>query len=71
MSELAQALDHVLERRIVLLDPSAADGYVRDWRPPGLPPARHLAYAIQWWLFAVALVVLWSVASVRRARRAR
>ena len=71
MSELAQALDHVLERRIVLLDPSAADGYVRDWRPPGLPPARHLAYAIQWWLFAVTLVVIWSVASVRRARRAR
>jgi cytochrome oxidase assembly protein ShyY1 len=71
MSELSAALERVLERRIVLLDPRAADGYVRDWQPPGLPPARHWAYAIQWWLFAATLVVLWSVASVRRARRAR
>jgi surfeit locus 1 family protein len=55
----------------VLLDPTAADGYVRDWQPPGLPPARHWAYAIQWWLFAATLAVLWSVASVRRARRAQ
>jgi hypothetical protein len=47
----------ILERRIVLLDPGAADGYVRDWQPPGVPPARHWAYAIQWWLFAVTLVV--------------
>jgi len=71
MSELDAAWGHDLERRIVLLDPSAADGYVRDWQPPGLPPARHWAYAIQWWLFAVTLAVLWSVASVRRRRRTR
>jgi surfeit locus 1 family protein len=71
MNELSAALNRDLEGRIVLLDPTAADGYVRDWQPPGVPPARHWAYAIQWWLFAATLVVLWSVASVRRARRAR
>lgn len=71
MSELNAALGRVLEERIVLLDPSAADGYVRDWQPPGLPPERHWAYAIQWWLFALALVVLWIVMAVRRARSAR
>ena len=71
MSELDAALGHVLERRIVLLDPGAADGYVRDWQPPGLPPARHWAYAIQWWLFALALLVLSTVMAVRRARRAQ
>jgi surfeit locus 1 family protein len=69
MSELSAALGRVLEERIVLLDPNGADGYVRDWQPPGLPPARHWAYAIQWWLFAATLVVLWIVASVRRRRR--
>jgi surfeit locus 1 family protein len=71
MSELAAALGRELERRIVLLDPRAADGYVRDWQPPGLAPARHWAYAIQWWLFAAGLVVLWIVMAVRRARGAR
>jgi surfeit locus 1 family protein len=70
MLELNAAFGHLLERRIVLLDPGAADGYVRDWQPPGLPPARHWAYAIQWWLFALTLVVLWIVMAVRRARRA-
>jgi surfeit locus 1 family protein len=69
--ELNAAFGHLLERRIVLLDPGAADGYVRDWQPPGLPAARHWAYAIQWWLFALTLVVLWIVMAVRRARRAR
>lgn len=71
MSELDAALGRILERRIVLLDPLAAQGYVRDWQPPGLPPARHWAYAIQWWLFALTLLVLWIVMAVRRARRAR
>jgi surfeit locus 1 family protein len=71
MNELDAALGRVLEPRIVLLDPGAAHGYVRDWQPPGLPPARHWAYAIQWWLFALTLIVLWIVLAVRRARSAR
>jgi surfeit locus 1 family protein len=71
MRELSAAFGRAFERRIVLLDPSAADGYVRDWQPPGMPPARHWAYAIQWWLFALALVVLWIVLAARRARGAR
>jgi surfeit locus 1 family protein len=68
MPELSRALGRTLETRILLLDPGAADGYVRDWQPPGLPPARHWGYAIQWWCFAAALVVLWIVLAVRRAR---
>jgi surfeit locus 1 family protein len=70
MSELSAALGRTLQARIVLLDPHAADGYVRDWQPPGLPPARHWAYAIQWWLFAATVLVLWIVMSVRRRRQA-
>ena len=71
MPELSAALGRTLAPRIVLLDPLAATGFVRDWQPPGLPPARHWAYAIQWWCFAVALIVLWIVLAVRRARVAR
>jgi cytochrome oxidase assembly protein ShyY1 len=71
MPELSAAFGHALAPRIVLLDPLAATGFVRDWQPPGLPPARHWAYAIQWWCFALALVVLWIVLAVRRARVAR
>lgn len=70
VKELSAAFGSVLERRMLLLDPGAADGYVRDWQPPGLAPARHWAYAIQWWAFALTLIVLWIVLAVRRARTA-
>jgi surfeit locus 1 family protein len=68
MQDLSAAFGRTLESRILLLDPRAAHGYLRDWQPPGLPPARHWAYAIQWWCFAAALIALWVVMAVRRAR---
>ncbi len=47
------------ETCILLLDANNPHGYVRAWKPPGLPPMRHLSYAIQWWGFAVVLLVLY------------
>jgi surfeit locus 1 family protein len=70
-AELAQALGAPLAARILLLDPGAPDGYVRDWQPPGIAPLRHLAYAIQWWCFAALAVAVWGGLSVRRALAAR
>jgi cytochrome oxidase assembly protein ShyY1 len=56
--ELEAALGHELQRRIVLMV-GAGDGYVREWSPPGLAPDRHFSYAIQWWGFALVLLVLY------------
>lgn len=68
MAQLAAALDSSrLEPRILLLDPDQPFGYVREWRPPGMSPARNLSYAAQWWLFAVTLIVIWIVLSVEKA----
>ena len=50
-AELARALEHALEPRLLLLDPDVPGGYVREWRPPGLVPSRHYSYAILWWGF--------------------
>jgi surfeit locus 1 family protein len=65
MSELSTALAQPLDSRIVLLDPQEPDGYVRDWRPPGIQPLRHWSYAIQWWCFAVVTVIFWFVIARR------
>ncbi|HTY51507.1 MAG TPA: SURF1 family cytochrome oxidase biogenesis protein, partial [Steroidobacteraceae bacterium] len=65
---LGTALAARLAGRILLLDPAAPDGYVRDWQPPGLPPLRHFCYAVQWWGFAVTAVVLWVIIGIRRGR---
>jgi len=67
--ELARALGVPLGARILLLDPDAPHGYVRDWQPPGMAPIRHLSYAIQWWCFAALALVVFGVMSTRRARR--
>jgi surfeit locus 1 family protein len=53
----------------LLLDPTEPDGYVREWRAPGVDPERHWSYAGQWFLFAAgalaaALVMAWK--TVRR-----
>ena len=57
--ELQSALGEKISRRILLLDPGFPQGYVREWSPPGLDPARHFSYAIQWWGFALVLLVLY------------
>ena len=57
--ELEAALGYKLARPILLLDPQAPDGYVREWSAPGMAPDRHFSYAIQWWGFAAVLLVLY------------
>jgi surfeit locus 1 family protein len=52
---------------VVLLDPGEPDGYLRQWQPPGFPPMRHLAYAVQWFGLALTLAVIYVVTNVRRA----
>jgi surfeit locus 1 family protein len=61
--------------QVLRLDPALPLGYRRDLAmlPNTLPPARHLAYAVQW--FGLALAVLLTAASLewhqrRRAARA-
>lgn len=49
----------------VLLDPEQPDGYYRHWTPPGFPPIRHTAYAVQWFLLAATLLVIYAVTNLR------
>lgn len=66
ISQLSVALGSALEPRIVLLDPAADDGYLRDWHPPGIEPMRNWSYALQWWCFALVLLAFWVRLSLRR-----
>ena len=68
MAQLAAALGvprGALATRILLLDPDSPVGYARAWQPPGLPPLRHYAYAVQWWSFAALALVGWLLLSRR------
>lgn len=68
--ELERALGQDIARRIVLLDPvvSGYGDFVREWSPPGVSPSRHFSYAVQWWGFAVVLLVLYFGLNFRKVK---
>ncbi|MES1924887.1 SURF1 family protein [Salinisphaera sp. T31B1] len=53
---------------LLLLDPAADGGFVRDWDEDlvGLSPAGHYAYASQWFLMAVVAGIILVVVNTRR-----
>lgn len=51
---------------VVLLDAAEPDGYLRQWQAPGLPPMRHIAYAVQWFALALTLLVIYIVTNLHR-----
>jgi len=64
--ELAEALGMPLVPGLVLLDPEAPDGYVRNWRPSDFGPERHVGYAVQWFALAVTLVIAYLAWAFRK-----
>jgi surfeit locus 1 family protein len=69
MNDLSVALGQRLETRQLLLDPSAAFGYVREWQLAGFGPGRHRSYALQWWSFATLALALYGYMNWQRAPR--
>ena len=69
--EIAADIGRSLYPRVLALDPEPSSVYVRqhvlDFS--AMPPARHRAYAFQWFTFAVAVVVLLLVLHRRRKPR--
>lgn len=55
---------------ILRLDPALPNGFIRDWVIVTVLPARHLAYAIQWFLFAFILLIGYFCVSLKRENSA-
>jgi surfeit locus 1 family protein len=64
--QLERVLQRSLIRGVVLLDPAQADGYERAWRATyRVGPERHLAYAVQWFAFALVAVILYVITGLK------
>lgn len=61
IEEIGCRFDGPLADGLLLLDPEAPDGFQRQWRPDHLDPKVHWGYALQWFGFAVALLVIFFV----------
>ena len=66
VGELAAQLNRPLHDYQLLLDPDQPDGFLRQWGPRSMAPEKHLGYAVQWFAFAVVLVVLYVTLNLRR-----
>lgn len=55
---LAADLGKPLLPRLLLLDAEPGSGFVRVWSPNVMPPARHRAYAFQWFAFVVVALAI-------------
>ena len=69
MATLAEALGRDLFGYQLLLDPSQPDGFVTDWGPRSMAPEQHVGYAVQWFAFAVVLIIIYVAMSLRRGAR--
>ncbi len=51
----------------LLLDNSAANGFIREWTfDNGFPPSRHYGYALQWFALAATLLVIFLKLNLKR-----
>jgi surfeit locus 1 family protein len=64
--QLQRSLGEPLPASVLLLDADSGPGYLRDWRPPGVPPERHYSYAVQWWAFALLALGLFTGLNLKR-----
>lgn len=65
-AELEQILDRKLLPRILLLDADQPGGFERAWGANfGIGPPRHLAYAVQWFAMAFAMLCIYLIVSFK------
>jgi len=68
-AEIAADLGKPLLPRVLLLDADAAAGFERAWTPTVMPPELHRGYALQWFAFALAALVIFVLLHYRKVQK--
>lgn len=55
---LCQSLNCVVSQKILWLQKDQVNGFKRDWNPVVMLPAKHIAYAVQWFGMTVVLIII-------------
>ena len=69
LPRLRLELNFELAPQILLLDPAEADGFMREWKIVQFGPEKNLGYAFQWFMMAVAVLIIFIVVNTRRINR--
>lgn len=67
---MAMALNQSVADFVLRLDATAEHGFVREWPPINMSPAKHRMYAVQWFTFAAILGGLFLILRIRRSKHA-
>lgn len=51
---------------MIRIGPNEVGAYVREWPIVSMPPERHYAYAVQWFAFALLVVVLFFILNIEK-----
>ncbi len=57
VNDLNQVTHELFYPFILQLNANEPNGYVRNWTITTIPPARHMAYAVQWFALALVLII--------------
>jgi len=68
LDKISQMLGKPVYPFVVLLDPEAKHGFVREWPVVVAGPHKHRAYALQWFALALALMIIYFVMNTRRLK---
>ena len=69
LDTISGALETGLYPMVLFLDENAPAGFEgRDWKPVYMSPAKHRAYAFQWFALATAAISGWVLLGIRRGR---
>jgi surfeit locus 1 family protein len=67
MTRYSKAVQFSVQPVVIQLSPeSTASGFAREWPRPDERIERHVGYALQWWGFALATVLIWLAVNFRR-----
>lgn len=68
LTAISQILNQKLYPFIVLLNPLENHGFARDWQPVNMPAYKHLGYAIQWFTFALLLIIIFIALHIKKKK---
>jgi len=66
LADMGKTLGYKFLPIIIELDKSATNGFVREWQPYYGSIAKHTAYAVQWFVMAVVLLMLFVKMSLKK-----
>lgn len=66
---MEKRLGYSLLPYIILQDPENQNGFVRDWYIKKITPEKNTSYAVQWFMLATALIVIFIVVNLRKVEK--